>query len=305
MLYMRVRPASFLSRSLSLFARAPPPTTCCAQAPPPAGRARSHPTVFCLVPAAAADSAAVARGDGDGAGRTVVVDVGPPVPGAVPGSRRRATRPTRVQVRGEVVVAVVPAIIEPVAGAHVPLRAAAPVVPVQHGAAGASGLVSWDPITLRRIRQPGPGTASTRAGITGGAACLHGDEGPAVRRVGAARDVVGIVKAIRQEPRLTDLVELWPSELRRAGAGVAADAVGAGARVLAGAVPAVVERQSAASAASVEARLRGGDAGRVRVFGTVGTIIRGVGSTGVSIYRGPVGVVLARRRWRRRRGRRL
>ena len=35
MLYMRVRPPSFLSRSLSLFARAPPPPPCCAQAPPP------------------------------------------------------------------------------------------------------------------------------------------------------------------------------------------------------------------------------------------------------------------------------
>eukprot|EP01046_Picozoa_sp_COSAG06_P052293 COSAG06_NODE_8745_length_2080_cov_13.108026_2_plen_165_part_00 len=95
--------------------------------------------LFCLVPAAAADSAAVSRGDGDGAARIVVV-VGPPVPGAVRWSRRRAIRPTRVQGRGEVVVAAGAAIIERVAGAQFPLRApaVAVVIPVQHGAVGAA-----------------------------------------------------------------------------------------------------------------------------------------------------------------------
>ena len=92
MLYMRVRPSSFLSRSLLRFLRTRASSSYCAQAPPPpAEHAPIRP--FCLVPAAAAaaaSSAAVARGDGDGAFRTVV-DVEPPAPVAVAGGRRCVT----------------------------------------------------------------------------------------------------------------------------------------------------------------------------------------------------------------------
>eukprot|EP01046_Picozoa_sp_COSAG06_P010895 COSAG06_NODE_608_length_13862_cov_86.760355_6_plen_197_part_00 len=71
-----VRPSSFLSRSLLRFlrTRASSSYMYCAQAPPPpAEHAPIRP--FCLVPAAAAaSSAAVSHGHGDGAARTVVVE---------------------------------------------------------------------------------------------------------------------------------------------------------------------------------------------------------------------------------------
>jgi hypothetical protein len=327
-----------------------------------------HVVFMCLVPTATtADSAAIARGDGTCNGGSFARGYGLFVKHA---DRRRVKCPTPVQasvvetvtgtapiytIRNEVVGRAV-AIIERVAGAHFPpptggkWSATTTVVrsdvsAVQHGAVGASGLVSWAPVTHCRIRPPGPGIRSTRAPATiGGAACLHGDEGPAVRWVGAAHDVVGIVKAIGQDytaigqPRLAGWSELRPSELGRAVAGVAgrnaADAVGAGAAVLArvrvavigavvasvgrcqrrntgtgegrgtvgagaavlaGAVPAVVVlgAAGAVSATGGAARLRGGDAGRVRSIWTPDKMI-GVEGTGGAIHRHPVGVVLAR-----------
>eukprot|EP01050_Picozoa_sp_SAG11_P021119 SAG11_NODE_3696_length_2274_cov_4.078621_1_plen_268_part_00 len=147
---------------------------------------------------------------GDDADTAVGATIGsaidlPPVPtievgtDAIARRRRGVTWGARDRNRYQVALAAA-ARCEGVVGAHVPLRAATVIVPIQHGLATPE-LVRGSSEAQRGVGVP-VGVTSTWAVITGSTVRRHAVECPTMRGLRAAADRVAVVKANRQRTQL-------------------------------------------------------------------------------------------------------